>query len=259
MRTITLLILVLLTSLTSAADIPPLPDNQPLDLILLIGQSNMAGRGTIEPQDQIPNPHIWKLDKDNHWLPSIDPLHFDKPKVAGVGLGSSFARELAAKTPDHYIGLIPAAVGGTSLAQWRPGSDLYNNALHRCQLAQSHGTLVAILWHQGESDCTASHVPTYLANLNVIITHLRTDLHSPDVPLIVGELGHFHQSHAPFTDALNAELRKVSTVIPHSACATAEDLTDRGDQTHFDSKSLRELGRRYAAQYFHLTTPTTQP
>ena len=254
MRLLTSLLILVLCTFTLAAD---LPDNQPLDLYLLIGQSNMAGRGKIDPQDRVPHPRVWKLDKDGHWVPGVDPLHFDKPKIAGVGLGSSFARTLADHYPDRFIGLIPCAVGGTRIDQWKPGSDLYNEAVRRAKLAQAHGTLKGILWHQGESDSVPARVPTYLAHLKDLVTHLRSDLGTPDLPLVVGQLGYFHESKTPYTKQLNQELLRVADVIPHSACATAEGLTDKGDKTHFDSPSLREFGRRYAAQYLRLTTPAT--
>jgi hypothetical protein len=259
MRLLTTLLLLLTTAVSLAADAPALPDDQSLDLYLLIGQSNMAGRGKVEPQDQVVNPHIWKLDKEDRWVPSVDPLHFDKPTIAGVGLGSSFARVIAERYPERFVGLIPSAVGGTRIDQWKPGSSLYNEAVRRAKLAQAHGTLKGILWHQGESDSVAARVPTYLANLKAIVAALRADLNAPDVPLVVGQIGVFHEKKAPYTRQINQELLKVDAVIPNSACATSEGLTDKGDQTHFDSPSLREFGKRYAAEYLRLTSAATRP
>ena len=67
-----------------------LPPKERFHLYLLIGQSNMAGRGAIEEQDKTPHPRVLKFTKENTWAAAIDPLHFDKPAIAGVGLGSSF-------------------------------------------------------------------------------------------------------------------------------------------------------------------------
>src|SRR5258708_37512247 len=105
-----------------AADAP-----QDLRLFLLIGQSNMAGRGAIEPQDREPIARVLMLNKAMEWVPAIDPMHFDKPEVIGVGIGRSFARLLAQQNPSVTIGLIPAAFGGTSLDEWKPGDKLYKN------------------------------------------------------------------------------------------------------------------------------------
>lgn len=68
------------------------PDH--MRLFLLIGQSNMAGRGKMEPQDEVTNPRIYMLTKDGKWVLAKDPVHFDKP-VAGVG--SLFG----VRTPDY--------------------------------------------------------------------------------------------------------------------------------------------------------------
>jgi hypothetical protein len=37
------------------------------------------------------------------------------------------------------------------------------------------------------------------------------------------------------------------------ALASAEGLVSKGDNLHFDSKSLREFGRRYFQKYLELT------
>src|SRR5579859_1025303 len=96
-----------------------------LDLYLLIGQSNMAGRGPVEAQDKEVIPRVFMLNKEMAWVPAVDPLHFDKPAVAGVGLGRTFAKTMLRNNPSASIGLIPAAFGGTSLDEWKPGDKLY--------------------------------------------------------------------------------------------------------------------------------------
>ncbi|MFC1509000.1 sialate O-acetylesterase, partial [Candidatus Omnitrophota bacterium] len=48
-------------------------------LYLLIGQSNMAGRGEVGDQDRQSHPRVFTLNKDNIWIPAADPIHFDKP------------------------------------------------------------------------------------------------------------------------------------------------------------------------------------
>ncbi len=54
-------------------------------LYILMGQSNMAGRGEItEKYRNESHPWVFMLDKNNNWVPAHHPLHFDKP-VAAVG------------------------------------------------------------------------------------------------------------------------------------------------------------------------------
>ncbi len=218
-----------------------------LQLFLLVGQSNMAGRGPIEAADLVPHPRVLMLTKDLQWQPAIDPVHFDKP-IAGVGLASTFARVVAAAEPDTTIGLIPAAVGGTSLDEWRVGGPLYTEAIRRAKIAQQRGKLAGILWHQGEADSSPDHAATYAARFATMIAAMRQELGAENVPLIVGETGRFRADGS----AINAVLAQLPTTIPRCAFVSAEGLTDKGDKLHFDTHSLHEFGRRYAEAWFHL-------
>ncbi|HEX8916483.1 MAG TPA: sialate O-acetylesterase, partial [Humisphaera sp.] len=60
-----------------AAFAPPAKDK--FLLFLLVGQSNMAGRGKVEDEDRKPHPRVVSLDKAGQWVPAVDPIHFDKP------------------------------------------------------------------------------------------------------------------------------------------------------------------------------------
>lgn len=231
---------------------PQAPDG--MRLFLLIGQSNMAGRGKVEAQDEVTDPRIWMLTKDLTWAPARDPLHFDKPG-AGVGPASEFARTLVKAQPNMTIGLIPCAVGGSSLDQWKAGGSFYKNAVTRAKEAMKKGTLAGILWHQGESDRAPARVATYPLRFTTMIAQLRQDLEAPDVPLVMGELGRFR----PDQEAFNGMLPGLVQSLPHCGLATAEDLTDRGDKLHFDSASQRTFGRRYAAVYQRLQAGEPAP
>lgn len=243
---------LLLSSLSASAGADPAPR----DIFLLVGQSNMAGRGAIEEEDKIPHARIFVLNQEKTWGPAVDPLHFDKPALVGVGLGSAFARAIADAEPSALIGLVPAAFGGTSLDQWAPGGQLYTNAVERARMALATGArLRAILWHQGESDSTAEKAATYAARFDRMITRLRSDLSSPDVPVIVGELLHRRTASA----VMNPVLRNLPNSITRCLCVSASGLSDKGDKTHFDSASLRELGRRYARSFLSLPAAHAAP
>ena len=224
--------------------------SEPRDIFLLIGQSNMAGRGEVEDQDEVSHPRIFKQTEAKKWVPAIDPLHFDKPATIGVGLGSSFARTVANAEPDALIGMVPAAFGGSSLDEWGPGTEHYTNAIERTRLALSKGgRLRAILWHQGESDRAPERMATYPRRFADLVARLRADLDAPNVPIIVGELFAGQPANGP----MNAMLNTLPTTVTRCATVSAKDLTDiDDDQTHFDSPSLRELGRRYAEAFFTL-------
>ena len=216
-----------------------------LQLFLLIGQSNMAGRGKVEAADQVPHPRILMLDKNNAWVPAMDPVHFDKPKIAGVGLCSEFARCVVAAEPQAVVGLVPCAFGGTTLDQWRPGSALYTNAVARMRAAMQNGRLRAILWHQGEGDSSAAKTATYPVRFSAMIAQLRSDLNAPDVPVLVGELGHYRDAYAGF----NAMLPQAVQAVPNSARVSSEGLGANNDNVHFNREALITFGRRYFEAY----------
>lgn len=65
--------------------------------------------------------------RENKWVTAKEPLHTDKPNLAGIGLGMSFAETLQNKF-DKTIGLIPCSFGGTSLSEWQKGGKVYTNA-----------------------------------------------------------------------------------------------------------------------------------
>jgi hypothetical protein len=189
----------------------------------------------------------------NAWQPAAHPLHFDKPSVAGVGLGLDFAKEMHRRSKAVTIGLVPCAFGGTRLDQWEPGDELYKNAVARAKAAARCGVLKGVLWHQGESDSTDELAPTYAARLADMLTKLRADLGDSDLPIVVGEVGRFRKQ--PATLQLNAQLHKVAKLVPLVACASSADLTHNGDSTHFDAPALKEFGRRYAAKIIELQSP----
>jgi hypothetical protein len=241
--------LVIAACLCGVAAAQEKPKN--LELFLLIGQSNMAGRGVVEAQDKAIIPGVFMLDKEMAWVPAVDPLHFDKPTVAGVGLGRTFAKTLLQAHPGAQIGLIPAAFGGTSLDEWKPGDKLYTDAVKRAREAMKSGKLRGILWHQGEADSgSAEKIASYRERFANLVTHLREDLQAPDVPVVVGELGEYRT--APLNRQMNEQLALVPFSVPHSGFVSSAGLVHKGDGTHFDSPSAREFGRRYALAFMAL-------
>ena len=221
-----------------------------LDLYLLIGQSNMAGRGPLETIDESPHPKLLAYDSTHHWRIAVDPLHNDKAN-AGVGLGGWFGRTIADGSSNHIIGLIPAAVGGTPLSRWVRGGDLYLQALDQARAAMQRGKLKGILWHQGENDSgKESDAQSYATRLSAMIRDLRQDLGAGDVPFIVGELGRFlildPREDTPLAKTINEQLHSLEGKVPRYAVVSSERLTVMPDRIHFDSASLREFGQRYA-------------
>ncbi len=226
--------------------------NREINVFLLIGQSNMAGRGRLDDVADISHPDVLMF-REGRWSPAKEPLHTDKPATAGVGLGMSFAVELMARRAMKPIGLVPCAVGGTPLSRWMPGGDLYENAVSVVQCAlRDGGVLKGILWHQGEKDSVnADDANSYGQRLQQMIGRLRKELMAEHVPVVAGELGPFltNRPQCNFFGIVNQHLWGCVEQLPAFTCVSAAGLTDNGDALHFNSTSLREFGRRYADAY----------
>lgn len=241
-------IIVFTTSISHAQVIA----TKKIDLYILIGQSNMAGRGKVTPELKAEhNDHVYMFTKDQQWVIATHPLHFDKPTIVGVGPGLTFGLAMHEVKPQAEIGLVPCAVGGTTIEQWLPGAydkttdtHPYDDAVVRIKAAMQYGTVKGVIWHQGEGNSNPGQEKKYLAQLAELIGRVRTLVGNPNLPFIAGELGRYHTSFANF----NMELAKLPAMVPFTAVASSEGFTDIGDNTHFDSRSAEEFGRRFAAK-----------
>lgn len=214
----------------------------------------MAGRGRLAARDLVPHKRVVALGKMNGWIPAADPLHFDKP-VAGVGLGLTFGKTMAAADRSARVGLVPCARGGTSVTWWQKDAaahplfgSIYQDTLHRMKIARRAGTLKGVLWHQGESDMARPE--RYEELLVRFIADLRRDLEAPETPFVVGLLGMWREQdpkQAEGAKRINAILRGLPGEVNHCAVVDSEGLVNKPDDVgHFDAPSLREFGRRYA-------------
>lgn len=220
-----------------------------LHLYLLVGQSNMAGRGAVDEESKVVEPRVLMLTKGLEWQPTTDPLHFDKP-VAGVGPGLAFGKVMATKSLGVRIGLIPCAVGGTSIKLWVPDAfdqvtrtHPYSDMLDRVKAAQKVGVLKGILWHQGEADRNAAD--GYGGLLRELIARVRRDC-GVEVPFVAGEISSFESNTAEATQRFNAALHALEGRIEKYGCVSTEGLSHKGDKVHYDTASARSLGERYA-------------
>ncbi len=249
------LIFLSLLGLASAQD-TALPSKDKFHLFLLVGQSNMAGRGVVEEQDKTPHPRVLMLSKEGKWVPAIDPMHFDK-SAAGVGLGKTFGQIIAEANPGVTIGLIPCAVGGSPIDAWKPGvfypatkSYPWDDMAKRAAVALPAGTLKGILWHQGESDSQPTLAPTYEPKLHDLVVRLRKELNAPEVPFIAGQMGKFEDMPwTPERVMVDKAHQDLAPKVSRTAFVSAEGLKHKGDKIHFDSASFRELGKRYAEAF----------
>lgn len=210
-----------------------------LDVYLLIGQSNMSGRGAITPECTDSPVGVFLLNEHDQWVAATHPYNQFSSAEQGsaknkLNLGYSFAKQMKAAAPGHSVGLVVNACGGTSIKLWSRNSSLFKGSVRRALAAMRTGTLKGILWHQGESD---KDDPEYLPKLKQLVADLRGELRVPEVPFIAGEV---HQ-----IPLINAQIAKLPNEVPKTRVVLAEGLTTQ-DGVHFDTRSLLVLGERYA-------------
>lgn len=222
---------------------------------LLIGQSNMAGRGRKEEVEPIPNKDIYVL-RNGRWWPMYVPVNPDRV-TAGINLSESFVYRYLQEHPGVQVGIIPCADGGTQLNQWMPGEVIYDHAVMTAKLAQRSSQIMGILWHQGESDCVDGKYQLYEEKCSHILTSMRRDLGLENTPLMLGGLGDFlavykDGSKKDIYPKVNEALREMAKKLPNTAFVSAEGLGHNGDDLHFNAQALREFGLRYYAEFLKL-------
>ena len=223
-------------------------------VFILAGQSNMAGRGGVEPQDTVPNKRILAINKSGQLIIAKEPLHFYEPNLTGLDCGYSFGRTMIKNLPDNIsILIIPTAVGGSSISQWLGDSlyrnvKLYSNFIEKIGIAKQYGIIKGILWHQGESDANEKSIPLYPERLSKLFTKFRSAIGNDNLPILLGELGSFSKNKEGFK-LINKVLHTYSAQDANTAVISTSDLKDKGDSLHFNAKGQRMMGQRFAEAY----------
>lgn len=254
---IILVILMHLSSLTNCQS--ALPDNLPdaknnhpknLDIYLLIGQSNMAGRAEMagNDTDTLKNVFLYTSIPGKEWEKAANPLNKyssirKKLSMQKMGPGYHFAKKMS--KGENPIGLVVNAKGGTNIGLWKPGSEFYNEAVSRTKEAMKYGNFKGILWHQGEAN--ASKYNEYTPKIVVLIEAFRADFELPNLPFVAGQLSEDKPSRTNF----NKMILQLPFAISNVGVATTEK-TSTIDSTHFDASSQAKLGKRYAKEMQNL-------
>lgn len=246
------------------------PDTDVLDetfhLFLLMGQSNMAGYGTLLPEDEKEIEEVRMLrdvkgQTDTYnWVPAKHPIHA-RLKSDRFGLAGPFAETYRELYPQTTVGLIPMALGGAQITSMNKGTPLYQEAIDKALWAKEQGTLKAVLWHQGESDTVSpEHADLYEGRLSQLIKDIRADLSEPDLIVIVGNLAEFYGTGADHSAPQRVRqinqvkdcLRSMPNKLPHVGFVESTGLRSCDHhQVHFDRESYLIFGKRYLDVYWN--------
>ena len=191
---------------------------------LLIGQSNMAGRGFVHEVPSIYNERIEML-RNGRWQMMTEPINYDRP-VAGV----------------------------SSIDEWETEGVLFRHAVSEAKFAVENSELAGILWHQGESDSDSGKYKMYYEKLYRLVTDLREALNAADIPFIIGGLGDYLGKTAFGAggieyERINQELQRFAEENPCCYFVTAKGLTANPDGIHINAVSQRKFGLRYFEAY----------
>lgn len=236
---------------------PYRPHPAGLDLYLLLGQSNMSGRGEL-PATPAPLPNTWLFGNDDRWRLAVEPLDcpigqtdaISADPYPGVGPGSGFARELQRRRPGP-VGLVPGAKGGSTLALWARNlrSDtLYGSLLRRARAASLAGRVAGVLIYLGESD---THPPQpgqlradrWRERFEHLITDLRGDLRDPMLPVVYARIGRTTDPTLTAWTLIRTEQSAVR--LPSVAMVDASDA-ELADSVHLSARGAETVGERMA-------------
>lgn len=257
------------------SDVPavgaPAVAKEDFELYLAIGQSNMAGRASLEAKDRIFIPNAYLFNGDGQWETAQAQYvngkwqginRYSTVQKAGALQGLSpafyFAKTLAEQVGSEQkkIGIISNARGDTSLAQWQKGYtatgtkedfDLYEEAVSRARAAMEKGTLKGIIWHQGCADL-GTDPAEYISAFSSMVQALRTDLGVPDLPVIIGEIPGFGKDNTTVNNRMRFNQQCIARIpdsVPNCWAVSAAGSRDIGDRTHFDAASQRRMGSLY--------------
>lgn len=225
-------------------------------VFVLAGQSNMAGRGQVEPKDTMPVQRLLTIDRNGRLIHAKEPLHFYEPAMAGLDCGYSFGKTMLRNLPDSIaVLLIPTAVGGSAISQWLGDSvyrnvKLFSNFREKVAIGKRYGTVKAVLWHQGESDANKRGIPLYKQRLGELVGRFRSVVGNEQLPVLFGEIGSFSKDKEDWS-LLNQAIHAYAAEDRNTVVIRTGDLKHRGDNIHFNAKGQRTMGRRFARAYLN--------
>lgn len=259
---------------------------QPVDIIILAGQSNAVGYGCgetsycLKHMDQVmvlydDQPEDYVKDTDGNDVLAI----YEPWKFKLIDANKGYTGSLAMRFADAYIeeGLLESgrkllvvrcAVGGTGFSKglWGVGQLLYRRMVDLVGYAMSlnpDNRVVAFLWHQGECDAFENadwafdvKKNTYYNQLKSVVMGIRAYCNISNLPFLCGgftdEWSRDYQIHC---DAISAGLQQVCQDIGNAAYAETTGLLSNnqkvgnGDTIHFCKDAVYTLGERYFENY----------
>jgi hypothetical protein len=252
----------------SAEASTPSPRPATLPLVVLMGQSNMSGRGVVD--EQWSNPLVWEFGNDYRWALARDPIDSPAGQIDQISIDWDAGHGLATRFADLYaerfgeFGLVPCARDSSTITKWQKGEGLYSSCMNR--IIAAGGNVVAILFFQGEAEAQNVEGSTKIRAsaqwgelFGKLVTDLRHDLNKPTLPIVFAQIGAFptgrcghrlackHYLEGPWSEVRRQQANFRMECV---AMVLSDDVSD-GD-VHFSAEAYDVIGTRFAEALFSL-------
>lgn len=255
------------------------------DIILCAGQSNMAGRGTLDSSIDVTTERIYQyggVSTDSRYqtvyLAADGLSHPEGIRTTSIGPSMSFARNYISQIPaTRRVLLVPVAWGGTALATasgpWNPSAgaspgtapsnavagSLYENAISQAnkaiataQIQFPNSRFVGTIWIQGETDGdNAISQNAYATALDTLIAGFRSRITGASTSwFIIGQMlpdGITLRSNYQTINAAHIDTLQRNTRIGF-AYGIAGSSYQNGDNLHYNAAGDRIIGTRMSQQ-----------
>lgn len=246
-------------------------DNVKFDIILLAGQSNAQGSG-YGPlvEEHLPDGVLYRMSGlgkgdgyiEGRWHLSL-PVDVTIEEVDSrekYDFAVSFAREyrrLGLLAEDRKLLILHTALGATSFMaeQWTPMGLCYRRMLYLLDCALNlnpENRVVAMLWHQGESDASRGATEQmHYENLCYLFENTRKRVGNNILIITADFCADWKSENAEACAPIVAAIRRATEAFGGVFIETADlpsnaqDKADPEDHIHFSRKSLEILGKRY--------------
>ena len=232
------------------------------DIIIQAGQSNAVGCGDELVQGLFAkNDFAFYFNNDMTITKAEGRVH--ENGICG-DFSLSFAQKYAANdlANNRKILIVRSAVVGTGFSdnRWKESDDLFLQMMKMTTAAlklNPKNRLVALLWHQGETDALNNvSYDVHYKNLDGLVELVRTAFAVPNLPFVAGGFVQDWADKNPDICApVISAIRDVCSNIKNGAFVESSGLKSKreegsvDDDIHFCNEALYLLGQRYYDAY----------
>jgi len=226
-----------------------------VNLVILVGQSNMVGQGS---KSQVENKELPKnvmlLEYGKKGLSNLNFNHF--------GPELNMAQTLTEQYPNEKFIFLKYAVSGSSLYNWSPNYEedladkignkemgaLFEKLVEKINFVKTHQSIRfwGVCMMQGERDARFQFAADqYAQNLTNFIQTLRSKVGISNLPFIIGRVNP-PQIKFPFASVVRAAQENIAKNLSNVTIINTDDLEKRADLVHYNSSAQLKLGKRMA-------------